>query len=358
MGGTLCPFISFSVDTNGFAEADTASVILAISALPKGVTVASLLAETTIELEIKAGFPTNPDAFSSEDLDTLFIGNVDSFTVDPIEGTLSASARDLTALLIDTKTSEQYRNKTASEVVEAIAGAHGLTAVATSTSARVGTYYQIDHVRQHKARSEWDLLTWLAQEEDFVVYVSGRELHFAPRPDPSQDAYVFELQPAVDDQPREGNFTRISFDKDLNLAKGIKVEVRSWNARRGRPIIKTAGASGADAQHYRYSIPGLTPEQAQARADAIHAELSHHQVKLSLSGPADNILQIDDVIEVRGTDFDQVFYPDTIRRSLGDEGYAWTVEAKNRSRDESANQGVDPEVGTAETLDAATGGAP
>lgn len=334
LAGVSVDFKEFTVDTNAFSEADTASVSFAIRALPKGRLISDLLAMEKIELELRVGFPPDPQNPTLDANDTLFLGNVDSLSVDPVNGTASVQARDFTALLIDTKTTEQYRNKTASEVVETIAGLHGLTPVVTATTTKVGTYYQIDHVRQHKARTEWDLITWLAGELDYVAYVSGHELHFGPRPDPSQDPYVFELQPNPKGGPRAGNFVSISFDKDFTLAKGILVEVRSWNARRGAAIIKRAGAGGADAQRYHYSIPGLTPEQCQARADAIWSELSHHQVRANITGPADNILKISDVIAVRGTDFDQVFYPDSIQRKFG-EGYSWTINAKNRSRDES-----------------------
>lgn len=341
INGQAAPFTEMNVDTNGFAEADTCDVSLPISELPDGLTVADLMAAEKIELELKAGFPADPAAFTVEDLETIFVGNADSLDIDIIANTIRLHGRDFTALLIDAKTSEQYRNQTASQVVETIAGEHGLTPVVTATTNKLGTYYQIDHVRQQRSRTKWDLLTWLAGEEDYIVYVSGRELRFGPRPDAGKDPYVFELQPSVGAAPREGNFSNIRFGKQLSLTKGIKVEVRSWNARRGAAVIKTFGG-GANAQFYRYSIPGLTPEQAQARAESIHGELSHHQVQLGIDGPADNILGIDDVISVRGTPFDQVFYPDSIRRTLDDRGYSWSIEAKNRSR--TGGEAIDEEA--------------
>jgi hypothetical protein len=54
-------------------------------------------------------------------------------------------------------------------------------------------------------------------------------------------------------------------------------------------------------QEYSYSIPGLTPEQAQQRANQLLAELSRHEVRLAMSGPADNLLRKSDLIEFTGT---------------------------------------------------------
>ena len=86
--------------------------------------------------------------------------------------------------------------------------------------------------------------------------------------------------------------------------------------------------------HYYFTIPGLTPEQALQRAQAKHREITQHEMRLSFSMPADNVLQATDIIRAEGTDspFDQTYYPESIHRAMSlSDGYTMTGAAKNVS---------------------------
>jgi phage protein D len=332
LAGQSVPFLEWEVENNAFFEADTAHVVLPTKALPKGYEAGWLSRQTSIEIEIKAGFPADPASFTSAELTSLFLGRVDLSSYDPGQGLVTLKARDLTQDLIDAKTSNRFANMTASQLAERLASAHGLIPVVTATHTRIGSFYQIDQVRTQHRRSEWDLLTWAAREEDFTVHVRGRELVFGPRPSEA-DPYVLKWR--GDGAYPETEAVNLRFDRTQALSGEFKVVVRSWNHRQGQRIIKNAGSAAEGAREYAYSIPGLTPEQAQARATQIASELSAHEMRVSFDGPADNDLSLARAIEVRGTDtaFDQIYFPDSIRRSLSrGEGYRWSVEAKNKSR--------------------------
>lgn len=334
--GVSVKVIEIEVENNAHFEADKATIDLVASELPEAADLAWLTSQRELDVEIKVGFPSDPDRFSTADLDTLFVGRADLVQFQADAGTVTLRCRDLTADLIDTNTSEQYRNLTASQLAERLAAEHGLTPVVTPTRLRIGSFYQIDQVRLQSRRSQWDLLTWAAREEDFTVQVRGRELYFGPRND-GANPYVVEWRPATETNPINAtDFVRLGFERALNLATDIKVTVRSWNRRRGEAITRSAGSSVKEAKEYVYSIPDLTAAQVQARADQILAELLLHEMRVTFDGPADNTLQAGDVIEVRGTasTFDQLYYVDTVNRSLNEsEGYRWTVEAKNRARE-------------------------
>ncbi|WP_259384392.1 hypothetical protein, partial [Bacillus thuringiensis] len=201
VNGTLIDaWVSLEVDNNAFRVADTFRVEFAAFGLPAATNAAWFGAQSSIEVEVFATEDwTGAAAYYPAAADRLILGKVDDIEFDPLAGTLSISGRDLTATLIDTKTNEGFLNKTASQIVGILAGRHGLTPVATSTSQLVGTYYTQNHISQTQERSEWDILVELADFEDFDVFVTGRELHFQPRPKDSGNRYaiVYRL-PGID----------------------------------------------------------------------------------------------------------------------------------------------------------------
>lgn len=346
-GQAISGWIGFEVDSNNFYSADTFRARFAVSKLPASNDIAWWLAQGQIDIELLVGFPPEPSAYSPSDLESIFVGRVDDQSVSWDGRTMEISGRDLTSVLIDAKTSEKFVNLTASEIATKLAKAHGLTPVVTATKTKAGTFYQIDKVRLQSDASEWDLLTWLAREEQFAVFVRGSELHFQPKPAESQDPYILRWTPGEDGGPPTVNGSRVTTSRNLSLAKDIKVTVRSWNAKNKKAFSKTAqvtrtrnavtrsaGRPVTPVQEFSYTIPGLTPEQALQRAQQLLAEQSRQEMKLSIDGPADNILQITDVLkfEGTGTNADQVYFPDSIVRTMSlQDGYTWHVEAKNHS---------------------------
>lgn len=345
-GVEIASAFSWEVDSNTFYEADTFRATIAVRGLPEGHGVDWWYAQDQLDIEIFVGFPADPENFTSADLESIFYGQVEDDEWRPNYGTIDISGRDLTSELIDAKTSETYPNLTSSEIASKLAAAHGLTPVVTATSTKAGKFYQIDTVRQQDERTEWDLLTWLAKEEGFIVFVQGRELHFRPKPTEGDQAYLVEYVPPVDGAP-QAPVTDISLRQNRNLARDIKVTVKSWNSKKKQVFTKTAqltrnrnrvlraaGRPVTPVQEYSYTIPNLTPEQAQQRANKILEDLSRHERVMSLQGPADNALQLTHVIKLAGTGtaFDQTYYPDSIVRSGGtDVGFRWSIIAKNHS---------------------------
>jgi hypothetical protein len=91
-----------------------------------------------------------------------------------------------------------------------------------------------------------------------------------------------------------------------------------------------------DAQTYSYVIPGLTPQQANQRAQQILRKISSQEVNFSCSAPADDRLKKDSIIKTTGfaSGYNQIYYPDSIRKSMvfeQDGGYTMDIHAKNHS---------------------------
>ena len=257
------------------------------------------------------------------------------------------NGRDLTAPMIDTKTVQKYPNLTSSQIVAQIAASHGLKTNITATSTKVGTYYEIDHIQLQDDRTEWDLLTYLARQETYVVFVSGNTLNFVPQPTASGTPYRFVFSPPTASGPASGNFTALKLEQAKTLANDVKVIVHSWDRKNGRGYNVTATASHVQTgfkksgnttknggpQIYSRTIPNLAKDQAQARANQLLIELSKHELKIEIDGPADMTLDRLDTISLTGTGtaFDTTYFPSAIIRSLSAEGFTWRVMAKNQS---------------------------
>jgi phage protein D len=341
-------WMSWEVDSNSFYQADVFNVTWAIEALPKGFGADFWASVEKAEVEIFAGFPSDPESFGSDALDSLIVGKVDDVAIDLTGRTIGVTGRDLSGDLIDTKSSAKFPNLTSSQIVQKIAAAHGLTAVVKPTGTKAGRFYQIDRVRLQNDETEWDMLTYLAREEGYSIFMQGRELHFEPLPTATQDPYVVRYSPpAADGSSASASQSEIKVSRNLTLARDVRVTVKSWNSKSKKafekvfqfkrvrnPLNGKAGSPSSPAQEYSYVIPGLTPEQALQRAEQIARDITAHELKLSIDGPADNLLRTTDVLSLDGTGtaLDQIFYPASIVRSFdASSGYHWRIEAKNHS---------------------------
>lgn len=321
----------WEVENNAFSAADTFRVSLAVAGLPDNRTEDWFASQQEINVEIFAGFPTDPERFGAGELTSLIYGLTDEVEFDPVARVIHLSGRDLTAKMIDTRNTHLWLNKVSSTVATDLAKKYGLNAVVTQTESKIGKYY--DHVNANIQRehSDWDLLTWLARREKYVVYVSGHDLHFGPKADAvTAEPYILQWQ----DSPFAFNGTSLNFSRSLNLARGVQVTVKSFHQRHGTLSRSYPASMNGNAQQYNYNIPNLHSEQAYQRAKALHAEIAQHEVQLSAALPADNELTVANVISVvgTGTAYDQKYYPDAIvRRMSPDGGYTMNISGKNHS---------------------------
>jgi phage protein D len=348
-GSAIGAVISWQIDNNSNYQADTFRVDLAAGKLLTAQNAAWLTAQADLSVEILAGFPANPNAPTAEELTSFIIGRVDDVLFDPVQNTITLSGRDYTSQLIDTKTTETFNNQSAADVVRTLAARHNMTANATSNATWVGSYYEIDHRRLTDEHTEWDLLTWLAHQEQCSVWVSGTTLNFQPLPDPSTaETYVIQwIPPTASSGAPQANVIDLKFARNLTLAKDVTVIVHSWNTKQKKGFQVSAKATHTknktlrntsipygEPQVFTQTIPDLTQQQAQVQANSLLASISAHEVRLEASLPADNILSTHMLVTVRGTGtaFDQVYYPDSVVRSMSvGEGYRMELSAKNHS---------------------------
>lgn len=342
--------IDFEVDNNNYYAADTFRLTLAVSRLPAAFNAAWwALQSTDIFIEIFAGFPANPDNPQFSELQSLIYARVDDVSFDPVSTTIIISGRDMTAAMIDAKTTAKWEQLTSSQIAIQLALSHNLNPVVTATSGIVGDYYKAVHVQLPDIRSEWDLITSLAANENFVVYVNGRDLHFEPKPDESKkDVYAIYWDPPTATRAYAlSNVLNINFQRSMTVGRGIQVVVKSWNQKQKKGFTtgypsKSKGIQAGKAspfggvQTYSFVLANVTQEQATQFAQRKYKELIQHEMIMSVTMPADNALSVTSAIQVSGTGtaFDQLYFPDSIKRSMSkNEGYLMNIRAKNHAPD-------------------------
>lgn len=341
LNGVNVPFDSFDVDSNAFYSADTFSVVLPFSALPPPYdTVSWWASQTSIEVAIWAGLINQ----GVQDWKELIVGAVDHLSIRPAKFEVAISGRDYTSRLIDHKTNEKFANMTTSQVATLLANRRGLTPIVTETTTQVGGITKWDHAHVTDERTEWDLLAYFAGLDGFQVYVLGNELHYEPALDPQTTAQysIRWVEPNAYHYPQSNTTDDITFERDLTLALGVTVQVISY--KDGKTVTATypnnaakgiaPGQSTSKRQVYEIKRNGLDKAQAIALAQKTHKQITDHEMRMSCSMPGDNLLMPNTIVRAEGTgsQFDQLYYVDAVRRSMSfASGYTMSLTAKNHN---------------------------
>ncbi|MDY3551398.1 hypothetical protein R5W24_000474 [Gemmata sp. JC717] len=321
--------IEMEVTNNTHFASDTFRVVLAASLLPPGLGPEYWASSLNDRIGLSAGF-------SNERAMPLILGQADDIDYDPVRRTITVTGRDLSAPLIDAKTAEKFVNQTASQIAETLARRRGLVPEVTATQTKAGVYYSADHVVLTQEMTEWDLLTYLAEQEGFDLWVSGDRLHFAPSPLDTNPAYKLEWLDGA------SNAVDLRLSRSQTLAKDVVVVVRSWNQKLQRSFkvtFKVAQASksqraGGLAQLYSFNVPNLTRDQCLALAKAKAEEITRHERVLTASLPGDSVLTTRAMVHLigLGAGWDMMYYPDSVTRRISfEEGYRMELRAKNHA---------------------------
>lgn len=356
INGISVYFVDIEIQTTTFSIADNYSVTIPLNGQDPNLDLNFWATSTNMQIAIYIGFPINPLSYGTNDLDQLMLGDVDLMEVDPLRATVTISGRDLTSRLIDTKTSQKYASYSASQIATILAQKHGLTPVVTPTSGNVGTVYNNLQVMMTKEITEWDLITFLAQQYGYVVFVNNSNLFFQPYPVPDpKTAFVLQYQSSnISNASPTFDGMTLSFKRSLTIARDVKVLVRvpynpttgkaftvsAQSSKRTRPYLKNVSMFTGPPQTYTFIRAGLSRDQAQQVANQLLSNITLHETILDVSLPGNNIFRKDSIIQVKGTDtaFDQFYYSDVVYRRFNYQtGYDMRINAKNHSPDTQVN---------------------
>lgn len=300
---------------------------------------------------------------------SLGVGVVDTVEVDPLARVAQVSGRDLAALLQEGgEPPKTYQNMTATQIVLAVAEAHGLLANVTEIGTTTGTsaasdgrrdrdayegrFFRETHTREVLpqnvgAANDWDLLVRLAQVHQFSLYMAGRTIHFHPLPKLTDKPIVRRWRRGT---VPEADMIGLRQTRRMQMARAVTVNVSSFNSATGQTVKATAKTTVAKSggnvagsvfrtksgrpKVYDFNKPNLTKQQAQEFADAMLADITRHERHIRWSEPFTREMGTRRVLRVEGTGsaFDQVYFIETVTVSAGfEEGARLDVTATSHS---------------------------
>lgn len=322
------------VRSNNYYSADSFNAVFALGADPwADLGFWSSVSGVRIDVQLSVD---NGESFTS-----LLVGLVDMVSIDPIEGVARIAGRDLAAALIEAKTQETFANRTSSEIATIFAQRHDLVPRVVPTSTPIGRFYQSDHEGQtlnrfSNATTEWDFLAYLARQESYDTFVTGTVLCFQPA----------IRTPTIDLVLHPTDMTELRLERAVTLARDIQVTVRSWNSLQQMAftgavrntltsnLTNAASSAASTPREYVVVRPNLTPDMALTIAKQQLSEVSRHERGIEFSMPGELTLTPRSMIllDGTGTDFDQVYYINSIDRSFTRQtGFLQRIRASNSS---------------------------
>lgn len=339
-------YLDVRIDTNDFSSADEFTVSVPLNGQPKPFTFGYWGNAAQFLIKIYVGFPTNPQQFTQDELELVFVGEADNCYVDPVAGVVRLVGRDLTSRLIDKKTTRKFSSLTASQLATLLANENGLTPIVTPTTTTLGSFYFLDQTLLSRTETEWDLLNSAATQEGFVVYVEAGNLIFKPKPViPGNPYVIYYNQPTNTFASPVSNVERITFERDMTLAQDVIVKVRCpYSSMTGndftviatahntsRSELKGLPTPSGHKQVYTFIKPGFTKQQALQYAQNVLKNIAQHGIKMYATLPGDPIFKKDTVVQVQGTDsdYDTYYYMSNILRTIRPDGFKMTISTKN-----------------------------
>jgi len=336
VNNTQVKFNTFDVEQNSFSAADTFEIELPFFIrdqqsgeviLANGPDFQSiLLTQDVIPVQVYVGYLENPLNYGINNL-----GNV-------------------VGKMIDEKITDKFPNSTSSTIATNIANKYGLAPVITATTTLAGTYYsKSSAVTPDANTSEWDLLQFLANQENFIVRVKDNQLLFGPysevtsyeNTDPIVYTWGYDIE-------------KLEIERSPHAARDIVVNVISYDRANKQRIVETAKSStqsssstsgqiGRKEQYIEnYTIPGLTRDQAQKKAQAIYDQLSRSQLIGQIDCAGNTDMAIDRLIQIQGIGLglQNNYYLNKVSHKFDiDDGYANECSFSNQfMSDENAQE--------------------
>lgn len=276
---------------------------------------------------------------------TKFDGKIDDVELDLFHRVVRVTGRDRVSDLLDTKTNEQWQNRTTAEIVTDIAGRVGLTANVVIPSAdKSGLIYKDDYNRESDNDVLWNVLVHLAQREGCAVFIKPGSgvLSFLPVDQLGGSTFVVNYVAPTPFSIASGNFTALSLRRGFAVSKNVKVRVKSY-ALKGKKSISSEWVSNGTVKGeaaYNYRVPNLTKTQADKLAKNRLDEILRQEKGVQVDMPGDVKLDPTFMLQLAGTgtSFDQSFIISSIVHRFGEAGYRMVVDVRNQDRNRTKTQ--------------------
>lgn len=336
-GGDCVP-IDCEVSVSQHQSADTFNAKIALDG-PDGIG-ASFWADTSpINVTVMATNDANSGGYTQ-----MFTGQVDKVEIDFEDRTVHISGRDKTSGPLDQKTNEKWLNKQPQDIISDLAGRSGLGVNFSGQSPdRAGLKYKDDYNRISELDSHWNVIVRLSKMLGCIAFVKGSTLNIQPYDFSGGGTYTISYVPPTPENYAQGNFIKMTCGRDLNLAKDVKVNHKSWQHKEGKAIESEFESSGSGSALLLHSLKGanMTKAQQDSITKARLAEIISHERTVTIDTYGD--VTIDPsmtlVVTGTGTGFDQSYVISDIEHHWSwDQGYRMNVRVRNKDSKRSGGQ--------------------
>lgn len=258
--------------------------------------------EKNVEVEIYAG------GADGETI-SLMQGGLDCVIMDRERKRVHISGRDLGSSFLERSSDDAFVNMTASEIATAIAARHGFASSIYRTTRIVGRpdadgkdYIALPlHSRR---MSDWDILTDLARQENFDVYIISRVLYFRPATASTSSTVRISAD----------NVVGLRLNRRPSVSQPCQVRVHTWNSWQRTSTTEEAqfapdGGTTSSSRVFNIVEPGLDSETAISIARRQLESILAQEYRVDFSVLVPVRLYPRDNIALCGTDslFDQIY---------------------------------------------------
>lgn len=355
-GAQIIGIKKFTVTSSNFFTCDRWSADVALDGTPSGYGAPFWALEANVDVQLMASL-TGAGA-----LTTQIGGAVDKIKISLDKQMLTVEGRDYSAPLLDTLMNDKLVNQTSSQVATLLATRNGLVPQVTETATQVGRFLNDNYDFGVEDVSEFRVLSFLAQQEGFDFYMTGKTMVFGP-PVPDANPLTVTYTYADPQDPRiQMNAPTLEMMQDKTLAAFVTVQVRSWSYQNKAPIIatwqsqktqaqlktsrklavpsmtftkaETQGGANAKGPFYIVRRSGLTQAQADALAKKTLMDITTNERSVEYSGPGILNLTARRMLTLTGTRtaFDQTYEIGEAETEFSwDAGCRMTIHAKASS---------------------------
>ena len=293
-------------------------------------------------------------ALGEADITSMITGRIDKPQINWEQNTVSVSGRDKSASLIETRRSQKFSSQKSSDIASTIASDNGLSPQVTSTSDYAGKQYNdgdVNHLALH--RTDFEIMSDLADREGFRWYVSGTSLVFEPKGQGSDVYSAMWCPPGTVAPYGVATITGLETSRNMTAAKTHNVNVKSWHPKDGKMYVGQAQAQGVgDTINIDHHHNGKTQDQADTLAMSRAMDAIRHDCNVTAKGPLDLTVdprQMQLQLSGTGTIYDQLYDMDDAKFDI-----SWT-SAEMELKCKSANGRTVSQGGSSDGADSAAG---
>lgn len=336
VNGAPCIVKHMNVSQSVQQDSDTVNATLAMDGQALPMSFWETAGDIQIEAYVLSGIIPLANFASQGGL--LFTGTADHIFLDYEERLIKVSGRDKSKGPIEAKSTESWKNKTASEIVTDIAKRHGLKPVIDATADKAGKIQDLDWAHISDEVSEWTVVQQLADREGKIAYVHKNELHFKDLDDDSMGAYTITYTPPNPLFHATGtNHTRVTITRNLEAARPTNVGVSSWHSK-DKTAYKTKQSLGGKGKvrDYDFDHAGMRQSHIDKIAKKRLRECTRHELTVDFDAPGRSEVSPRMRLVLAGYgELSQSYFIDKLTHNIGGQGYAMSGTARNTSKGRS-----------------------